>query len=290
MGHAAVAALPGRRRPSDWWNKAAYFNHNNRNKYALHARPADRARPRARAAARRDVRPRLRELPRGRDRQAAARLRRPARREARHHPRVDAEPREDAARSRTTSHTARTSSSSPASRRSSGYPGDGPAQVADRLRRPERGRHRRRGRARGAAPPRADRRGPARRGGAVGGDDRQHRRVRPRLPDGRRSGRARRQPPRLARAGRVRVRDARRVGGDLRRQPTPSSRPCAARSASPNWRAIRASQTSSRAATTTTSLDVDRRRLDEDAITGRGGAARCRRPACQRRPCSRSRG
>ncbi len=34
MGHATVTALP-RREPDRWWNKAAYFNHNNRNKYGI---------------------------------------------------------------------------------------------------------------------------------------------------------------------------------------------------------------------------------------------------------------
>jgi crotonobetainyl-CoA:carnitine CoA-transferase CaiB-like acyl-CoA transferase len=61
------------------------------------------------------------------------------------------------------------------------------------------------------------RRGPARRGGAVGGDGRQPWRVRARLRDGRLAGRDARQPARLARAGRVRVRHGRRVGGGLRR-------------------------------------------------------------------------
>ena len=53
----------------------------------------------------------------------------------------------------------------------SGYPGQGPAQVADRIRRPERRRHRRGRRARRAAASRADGRGAARRGRAVGSDD-----------------------------------------------------------------------------------------------------------------------
>ena len=33
--------------PEQWWDKAAYFNHNNRNKFGCTHRPADRTRPRA---------------------------------------------------------------------------------------------------------------------------------------------------------------------------------------------------------------------------------------------------
>ena len=107
-----------------WWNKAAYFNHNNRNKYAC-TLDLQTERPRAGAAPGCDVRHRVRELPRGCHFEAAAGLRRPARREGRHHPCLDAEPREvrSGVASRRLRHERR------ATRRACvdlGYSGDGP--------------------------------------------------------------------------------------------------------------------------------------------------------------------
>ena len=132
---------------------------------------------------------------------------------------------------------------------------------------------------------RAHRRGPARRGRAVGGDDRQHRRVHPGLSDGR----AEPRPIGNRHVSRVQgvypCSRRRRVGGACQSAPTPSSRASPPPSAAPNWRATtlrrrRLAPTSPRR------VRFDHRRLDARALSRTTPRTLCRPPASQRRRCS----
>ena len=162
-----------------------------------------------------------------------------------------------------------------------GYPRHGPHKSAiaygdpnagDRRRRRCRARHRDR-----------DRRGPAHRGRAVGGVDRQHRRVRARLPDEPAASRPRRhrQPPLVARTGRLRVRRRRTSGSRSPADPTrdsPRSAPSIGRAGARET--TRASPTSSRAAAPRR-VRRDRRRVDatrtqDDAARSAAGGRRPR--------------
>ena len=153
VGHAALAALP-QRLAARLVEQGRLLQPQQPQQVRHHARPADRARPRTRAATRRHSPTSSSRTTAPTSSASSARLRRPARRQAGHHPRLDAEPRQErpGVAPRRLRHERRAALRPRVDHR---LPRHGPAQVAHRLRRPERRRHRRGRRARRAPPPRA---------------------------------------------------------------------------------------------------------------------------------------